>query len=352
MKKLSLILFLAAVIFGVYGCGEEPESRDIPANSHKLEMLGDKDLLLYSIYYNDYDNNYYLLGYDSVNDKYNVYKSENEGEDFDLCLTLDADIYGNRQVRPDIVVGKGGYVFLSTSGVLYRYSPDLSEKVDLIETGKSAEGLESPYFNLRGGRGLIAVDSDGILYKDLYYRSTDNGLTWILAADYKDDKEENKDDDWVASSPQLLIKNNILVYYSRSIQPSFKISTDQGYSWSKVFLVSSSIDSLHCAFYDIHNITSADPKPYIIKKHAKGDTKVIGIDKYGKVLSEKLGSHADFDYKFYDPKYTYIYASSDMGETWDYQFYLFEYQRFFTPSGHLYFETWEQGILRNITPLK
>ncbi len=343
MKKLSLILILATVILGVYGCDGDSEPTELPDNSFKIEQFRDDNLQIYSLNYNDYDDRYYMFAYDKEKHKHNVYISSDEGENFELLLQIDNSGIGFSIMKPpSIVIGKDGCVFVSTKEKFYRYSPSLQERTDLFKNSKL---LDAPYGDysekfLYTWNNVLAIDSDGIIYKGNTYKSTDNGATWTTM-------NLNPAIISQGSNMELLIKNNILVAYNW-LSNFFYISSDKGETWSDLTMQYKDIDSSYFAYYDVNNITSANPKPYTIKKSDDKISNILGIDKYGNVIGETFGKAG----KLFDPEKDYYFSSSNMGESWKYHFNTYLAWSFYTPSGSLYFGTIWRGTFRSKTPLR
>ncbi len=347
MKKLSLILILAAVILGIYGCGKgdsplSPEETAMNAYKKTIETPFEDGDFIYYIDYNYNDGMYYMTAGTS-NSIVSFYRSSDgitweiykELKDYRVFYDFAFEFY-HREFR----IGRDGYIYFQSGGAINIISPDLSEMKSILYP--NAWCMFNPW-------DPINIDNEGVIYSGVVYKSTDKGETWAYIKAPFD----------IQRAVTTEIVNNKLIV---DAECSFWISEDKGETWTKVLDKKNPDSDSIRYFYDIEKIADNKPGEYKIKIPVAGEFEILNINNDGKIVANWTGYTEDYLPGEYDHNCN-IHTSADNGETWDFQFCLISerqlphhnYEVYYTKSGYVYTNTLNANIFnitRNKTPIK
>ncbi len=344
MKKLSLILILAAVILGVYGCDEEPSRPSIYSSADKIETAFAGYDYIADIFQNNYDDNYYAILLNHGTKQYDIFKSTDLGATWKLEDIFTMDMFDSTMNAfydaPTIIYGKDDYVnFFSAPNIYRKHKSD--SKFKTLKTKIVSE--DSTYYSQIGSQYKY-IDKDGVLYASAYAKSSDNGETWIKIKRPFDH-----------TSFSTAIDNYIIIDAEISISEyKYFTSSDKGKSWTgSTFDYSpNEKNSKYYKFYNNEYI-AYNKEPRLIKKLEMGDLYIYDINSNNTVIASRSGyfEHEEDNHGLFS-----IYTSKDDGENWKFHF-SFDSRTgsFYTKSGYIYFNSTMRdyrGIKRNKTPIK
>ncbi len=344
MKKLSLLLILAALILGVYGCGEEPSKPVLYQSADKIEPAFPGYDFIADIFQNNYDDNYYAILRNHGTKQYDIFKSTDLGATWQLEDIFTMDMFDSTMNQfynaPNIIYGNDDYVYYYINSNKYRKSKSES-KFQTLKTIIVSE--DSTYFCQFGSQFNFA-DKDGVLYASAYAKSTDYGETWVtIKRPFEYSSYSAAIDNYIISNAE--ISTSEYQYY---------VSADKGETWTKSTFDYSRNEknSKYYKFYSNEYI-AYNKQPSQIKKPEKGDFYIYDINSNNTVIASRSGyfDHEEDYYGFFS-----IYTSKDDGENWKFHFSFDSRDgSYYTKSGFIYFNSERynfKGIKRNKTALK
>ncbi len=348
MKKLSLILILAAVILGVYGCSDDIDgiSPVKSANSEKVEHVLKHCASISIIDYNKMEDTYYMIAFEYNSMKLILYTSKT-GEDWTLLKDMSKDykyfdLFRGGEDIQSLKMSQKGNLFIQYKNTFFSVMNDFEILNNLNYLAKyEYKG------NIIVDFSDINIDDDGVIYSGCYLKSTDEGFNWTFI----ETPFENGD---------YFYKTYI---YGNMIIADFKDciwkSEDKGETWIKVLDKKTSESPTELYYYKLENIPTNKQVEYKITRPEEGIFNIIKMLDNGLIIANWEG----YKENDYFPGYASncnIHTSTDNGETWNYELsfmdtYTSSYSGspaiYYTKSGYIYAKTGD-GIVRNIKPIK
>ncbi len=339
MKKLSLILILAAVILGVYGCSENATKPVQNSDLEKIESAFVGYDRLASCYYSDFDKELYAVLLKENDDRYFVFSSKDEGKTWSYRNSFPSYLFDTPieqdPLNKKFVYGKNNYIFSLMRGKLYRFvnnSTDiiaLDAKIDVFANHLSAD--------------KIFIDEDGAIYSSITSRSDDNGNSWN---DIGMNLYRNFNFSFI--NDELFIDNKI---YCQGITSGGRLSyfnsTDKGQTWSQLVNPFEMYNDSIFFHLSIEDVADGKTTPLEITKPKEGYYKSAYLNNNLLIINWM------YNYRSGLPIYGYnnVSTSDNYGKTLQVKFKVDAERLFFTKSGYIYANTMT-GIFRNKTPLK